>query len=309
MTARFLRELSVVAALGLLLLVMAIAAPAFFGSDQVRNMLVAAAPTLVAAVGMTLVILCRHIDISIGSQVSVCGVAAGLMAQATVSMPLVVVATVAAGALLGMANGWLVAHFNLPSIVVTLATLVIFREGLRWGREGEFVSGLPPSFQWFGLDQRAGQWLVVGTALAVFLHFAWGMRNLAAGRAVYATGSDAEAARLVGIRPRRVVFGVFTLMGALCGLAAVLLSVRFSSVDPNAGTGLELQVIAAVVVGGTAISGGRGTLFGTLAGVALLAVIGPALVFLGAPSQWEKAIQGFIILAAVATDAFERRAR
>src|SRR5262249_10663387 len=142
-TARFLRELSVVAALGLLLLVMAIAAPAFFGSDQVRNMLVAAAPTLVAAVGMTLVILCRHIDISIGSQVSVCGIAAGLMAQATVSMPLVVVATVAAGALLGMANGWLVAHFNLPSIVVPLATLVIFREGLRWGRGGEFVCGLP----------------------------------------------------------------------------------------------------------------------------------------------------------------------
>jgi ribose/xylose/arabinose/galactoside ABC-type transport system permease subunit len=308
-TARFLRELSVVAALGLLLLVMAVAAPAFFGSDQVRNMLVAAAPTLVAAVGMTLVILCRHIDISIGSQVSVCGVAAGLMAQAGVPMPLVVLGTIAAGALLGMANGWLVAFFNLPSIVVTLATLVIFREVLRWGREGEFVSGLPTSFQWFGLDQRAGQWLVVGTALVVFAVFAWGMRNLAAGRAVYATGSDAEAARLVGIRPQRVVFGVFALMGALCGLAAVLLSVRFSSVDPNAGTGLELQVIAAVVVGGTAISGGRGTLLGTLAGVALLAVIGPALVFLGAPPQWEKAIQGLIILAAVATDAFERRAR
>ena len=96
------------------------------------------------------------------------------------------------------------------------------------------------------------------------LRFAWALRNLAAGRAVYATGSDPEAARLAAIRPRRVVFGVFVIMGALAGLAALLNAVRFADVDPNAGTGLELQVIAAVVVGGVAISGGRGTLVGTL---------------------------------------------
>ena len=98
--------------------------------------------------------------------------------------------------------------------------------------------------------------------MAVFAAFAWGLRHLAAGRAVYATGSDPEAARLAGIRPRRVIFGVFVAMGALAGLAALLNAVRLPDVDPNAGTGLELQVIAAVVVGGVAISGGRGTLAG-----------------------------------------------
>ena len=111
--------------------------------------------------------------------------------------------------------------------------------------------------------------------------FAWGLRNLAAGRAVYATGSDPEAARLAGIRPRRVVFARLRAMGALAGLAALLNAVRFADVDPNSGTGLELQVIAAVVVGGVAVSGGRGTLAGTLIGVALLGSIAPALVFLG----------------------------
>jgi rhamnose transport system permease protein len=127
-----------------------------------------------------------------------------------------------------------------------------------------------------------------------------------AGRSVYATGSDPEAARLAGIRPRRVVFGVFVIMGALAGIAALLNAVRFADVDPNAGTGLELQVIAAVVVGGVAVSGGRGTLAGSLIGVALLGSIGRALVFLQVSPQWEKAIQGLIILLAVASDAFVR---
>lgn len=157
--------------------------------------------------------------------------------------------------------------------------------------------------------QAEGQWLTVAVALAVWFAFAWGLRYLAAGRAIYAVGSDLEAARLAGIRPRRVVFAVFVLMGMLSGLAALLHSIGFADVDPNAGTGLELQVIAAVVVGGTAISGGRGTLAGTLLGVALLATIGPALVFLGAQAHWEKALQGAIILLAVAGDALPGKRR
>jgi rhamnose transport system permease protein len=259
---------------------------------------------------MALVILARHIDISVGSQFSLCAVTAGLLARAGVPMPLVVLGTLSAGAAFGAINGALVAGLGLPSIVVTLATLVIYRDGLRWWREGEMVRDLPPSFQWLGLGQATGQWLIVAVALAVFLAFAIGLRYLAAGRAVYATGSDPEAARLAGVRPRRVVFGVFVLMGALTGLAALLGAICLPQVDPKSGEGLELRVIAAVVVGGVAISGGRGTLVGPLFGVALLGTVGSGLVFLSAaldlPSQahWEKAIQGGIILVAVASEAF-----
>ena len=150
----------------------------------------------------------------------------------------------------------------------------------------------PAAFQWFGHGQAAGQWLVVAIALAGLAGLRLGLRNLAAGRAVYATGSDPEAARLAGIRPRRVVFGVFVIMGASPGLAALLNAVRFADVDPNAGAGLELQVIAAVVVGGVADLGRARHPARHPVGVALLGSIGPALVFLGTQPQWEKAIQG-----------------
>jgi rhamnose transport system permease protein len=318
MNGRHRRELSVAAAYALFLILLAFAAPRFFGRDPLRNLIVSQAPLLVAAVGMTLVILCRQIDISIGSIFSVCGVVAGLLARAGMPIALVALSTLATGGLLGSVNGVLVARLGLPSIVVTLANLVIWRESLRYVREGEFVRGLPAGFQWFGAGQQAGQWIVVSIALLVFAVFAWGLRNLSGGRVIYATGSDPEAARLVGIRPRRVVFTVFVIMGALSGLAALLNAIRFADVDPNAGLGLELQVIAAVVVGGVAVTGGRGNLIGSLLGVALLGSIAPALVFLGtnpylaflgSKPQWEKAIQGLIILLAVASDSFNREAR
>lgn len=299
------REISVAIAYAILLAVLAVAAPRFYRPEEVRTILVGSAPVLVAAVGMTLVILARNIDISIGSQMSICGVAAGLLAKLGMPMPLVIPATMLVGAAMGATNGLFVAIFGLPSIVVTLATMVVFREALRWWREGAFVRELPPDFQWFGHGQSAGQWFVVAIAAAIFVAFAWSLRFLAAGRAIYATGSDPDAAWLVGVRPRRVVFSVFTLMGALTGLAAILSVVRFPIVDPQNGMGLELQVIAAVVVGGVAISGGRGTLIGVLLGVVLLATIEPALTFLGASAYWTKALQGSIILIAVASDAFD----
>jgi rhamnose transport system permease protein len=144
---------------------------------------------------------------------------------------------------------------------------------------------------------------MLGLAIAVAAAFAWTLWNVAAGRAVYATGSNREAARLAGMHPSRIVFGVFTILGALSGLAAVLNSVRFNQIPSNAGLGLELKVIAAVVIGGTAITGGKGSILGTVLGVILMGAIGPALTFLGVGAYWEKAIQGAIILAAIVIDA------
>jgi rhamnose transport system permease protein len=309
MIRRYQRELSVALAYALLLGLLVVLAPDFFSIKNLRELLVSKAPVLVAGVGMTLVILARHIDISIGSQFAICGIAAGLLARAGLPMPLVLAATLALGAGLGAVNGALVAGLGLPSIVVTLATMVTWREGLRWYQEGELVRGLPDGFQWLGTGQEIGQWIVAGTALAVLLVFAWGLRYLAAGREVYATGSDPEAARLAGVRPRRVVLAVFASMGVLTGLAALLSAIRLPHVDPKMGDGLELTVIAPVVLGGVAISGGRGTLLGTLLGVALLGTIGSALVFLRMEAHWQKAVEGVIVLAAVASDSLgiERR--
>ena len=143
---------------------------------------------------------------------------------------------------------------------------------------------------------------------ALVVATAWALRHTAAGRAVYATGSDKNAARLAGIDPARVAFWVFVITGALTGCAAFLNSVRFSQIPANAGINLEMKVIAAVVVGGVSITGGRGTVAGTTLGLILLGDIGPALTFLGVSAYWERAIQGAIILTAVAIDALRGRA-
>lgn len=300
--SRYKRELSAALAYLLLLVIVGAIAPSFFQLTNLRDLALNNAPVLLIAVGMTMVILVGEIDISVGSQFAVASVAAGWLAKSGVPVTLLLPCVLLIGASVGVVNGALVGWLRLPSIIVTLAMLVAWRDALRWMTEGAWVQDLPADFQWFGLGQTAGQLLIVFIALIVFVIFGWSLRNLKAGRAIYAVGSDAEAARLAGIEPPRVVVGVFMLMGALVGLAALLNAVRFSAVPGNAGVGLELKAIAAVVVGGTAITGGRGTLVGTLIGVALLGTIGTALTFLGINPFWEKAIQGAIILAALVSD-------
>ncbi|MDQ6788583.1 MAG: ABC transporter permease [Acidobacteriota bacterium] len=299
---RYKREISTAIAYAVLLLVVGIVAPAFFEAGNLGDLVVNNAPILLVAIGMTLVILIGEIDISVGSQFAVSSVAAGYLAKTGMPMPVLFLALLAVGGLMGAVNGVLIGWFKLPSIIVTLAMMVAWRDGLRWTTQGAWVQNLPKIFQWFGLGQTTGQILIVIIPLVIFACFAWILRNLNLGRAIYAVGSDAEAARLAGIRPNNVVFGVFVVMGALVGLAALLNAVRFNSIPSNAGTGLELKAIAAVVVGGAAITGGRGTLVGTLIGVALLGTIGTALTFLGINPFWEKAIQGLIILAALVSD-------
>jgi rhamnose transport system permease protein len=296
------------AGLGLVTLlgITAATAPGFYAAANLRDVILTNAPVLVAAIGMTLVILLGEIDISIGAQFAVCSVVAGLLAKSGMGRLGATIGAALAGALLGALNGVLVARFRIPSIVVTLATMMAIRDTLRWITEGAWVQNLPASFQWAGLGQSAGWWLIVASSLVIFLVFAWALRNLAAGRAVYATGCAPEAARLAGLSPRSIVFCVFVVSGILTGIAALLSSIRFSDIQSNTGVGLEMKVIAAVVVGGASISGGRGTLAGTLLGVALLGVIGTALTFLGVNPYWEKAAQGAIILVGVISDAWAR---
>jgi len=304
--SRYFRELSVAGALALVLLVLAIFAPAFFQPQPLLSLATREAPTLIVASGMALVIIARQIDISVGSQFSICSVCAGLLAAKGWPLFLVLPAALGIGGALGAINGALVAGLRLPSIVVTLATMVTLRQGLNMIRQGEFVN-LPDRVQWFGLAQTHGQWLVVIAALILLGLLALALRRVAAGRFVYAIGSDAEAARLAGIRPQLGTFLVFVAMGAFTGLAAMTNLVQSPQVQPLAGAGLELKVIAAVVVGGVAISGGRGSLWGAFAGLLLLACIAPALTHLHIEAYWEKAIQGTIILLAVVADGLRGR--
>ena len=302
------REFAGAITLALFLAYLAFAAPSFYSLGNLRDVALANVPVLLISIGMTLVIVVAEIDISVGSLFAICGVCCGLLARDGLPIWLLPVAGIAIGSALGAVNGGLVSFIKAPSIVVTLATMVAWREALNWATGGAWVENLPSNFQWFGLEQAPGEVILFLTTAVLFVAILWASHNVPAFRSIYATGSDAEAARLAGINTKLVVFAAFVLIGALTGFASVLNDVRFSDVPANAGIGLELQSIAAVVVGGTPITGGRGRLMGTLIGVALLGIIGPALTYLQLSPYWEKAIQGGIILITVLFDAFASRA-
>jgi rhamnose transport system permease protein len=300
-------EVSVAIAILILALVLAFTTRGYFSPENLADLFLANMPVLIVALGATLVIVTGEIDISVGSVFAICGAVAGVTAKWGLPVPIAALMACAVGACLGAGNGALVAFMRLPSIVVTLATMVALRDALRWATQGAWVQDLPPSFQWLGLTQVSYP-LVTAAAVSLLLAaMAWTLRHVAVGRAIYATGSNLDAARLAGLNTALVKFCVFATAGALTGMAAVLNSVRFNQIPSNAGLGLEMKVIASVVVGGTAIAGGRGTLVGTLLGVILLGAIGPALTFLGVSAYWERAIQGAIILTAVAADAARSR--
>lgn len=308
MRKRYGRELSVAASIAALCILLAVVAPGYFSGENLADLFLANMPVLLIALGMNMVILTGQIDISVGSMYAVCGIVAGILAKAGLPATAAGLGAVIAGIAIGSINGALVAYVRIPSIVVTLAAMVALRDGLRWVTQGAWVSDLPPGFQWLGLSQSSYPILMGCTAIAAIGGIAWSLRNLAVGRSIYATGSNAEAARLAGIDTHFLTYGVFAITGALTGLAAVLNSVRFNQIPTNAGIGMEMKVIAAVVVGGTAITGGSGSIAGTVLGVILLGAIGPALTFLGVSAYWEQALQGAIILAAVVVELLRERA-
>jgi len=304
---RYRRELAVAIAIVILGGVMAAIAPGYFSPENLNDLFLANLPVLIIAIGMTLVILTGEIDISVGSLFAVCSVAAGVLAKTGLPLPLAAGATCVIGAAVGAMNGSLTASVRIPSIVITLASMVALRDALRWMTQGAWVQDLPPRFQWFGLTQSAYPLAAGAIAIALIAATGWAIRHLAVGRAIYATGSNERAARLAGFDTARIKTSVFALAGALTAIAAVLNAVRFNQIPSNSGLGLEMKVIAAVVVGGAAVRGGRGTLLGTVLGVVLLGAIGPALTFIGITAYWERAIHGAIILVAVGVDAWRGR--
>jgi rhamnose transport system permease protein len=307
MIARYAREFGAAVVLAAVLLVLALAAPSFFTAANLRDLLLNNSATMIAALGITLVLIAGHIDISIGSQFAICSVVAGIAARAGVPMPLVILLVIAAGCVLGFFNGFTITSLHAPSIVVTLAAMIALRDVQRWWTEGAWIHGLPSDFQWFGMGQAAGGLFILGLTAALVAFCAWALRNVSIARQLFAAGSNPEAARLAGFDTDRIVIGVFVAMGAFTALAALLNAVRFSEVPGNPGAGLELKAIAAAVVGGASITGGRATIAGTVIGVLLLGTIGTALTFLGINPFWEKAVQGAIIIAAAVSDYAGRR--
>jgi rhamnose transport system permease protein len=300
------RELGIVGALALLILVTGILEPRFLSAGSLRDLALNAAIFAILAVGQTLVIITRSIDLSVGSVLGLAAFMAGdlLSGNQDLPLPLVFAAGMALGAACGVFNGLLVTFGRVPAIVVTLGTLYMFRGLAFLWTDGRQVNAetLPDAFLDLGSARVLGLPVLVLFALVVILATGFFLRSYRSGREFYAIGSNPDAARLAGVRSDRRVLSAFVLCGALAGLAGVLFTARYGTVDATAGTGYELTVVAAAVVGGVAINGGSGSVYGAALGALLLGSITSALIVLRVDAFWQQAAIGALLLAAIVFD-------
>jgi rhamnose transport system permease protein len=307
-----IRELSLLLLIVVAVLIFGSLIDNYYTSRTFVRVSTSVAVITVVAVGQTLVVLTRNIDLSVGSVVGCTAYLMGRLMANDNSMPWfeAVAICMAVGAVLGSVNGALVAWGRVPSIIATLGTMAIFRGILidYSGAKTVTTDSLP---QWLldlprvdvltlgGVDIRA----LVGLALVIVVVFQLGLSYLNAGRTFYAIGSNPDAAQLIGLPMRGTVFAAFVLSGALAGLAGFMTLVRFGNITVEAARGLELQVVAAVVVGGVNIFGGSGTVVGAMLGAVMIGTLEQSLFRLQISEFWRDALLGLLILLAVASDA------
>jgi rhamnose transport system permease protein len=300
------RELGIVLALVIVVAATTIDNPRFLSATSIQNLLSGAAIIALLAIGETIVIITRNVDLSIGSVLGISAYASGVLYVHHPHVPLVLVFLLALGigAACGVVNGMITTVARVPSLVVTLGTLYIIRgiDGAWAGGNQVNASMLPTSFNKIGYGTIAGVPYLGIIAIVAVAIATYAMRTFRTARDFYAIGSDPDAARLAGIPVASRVFLAFVLSGGIAGLAGAVWLSYYGSVDAIAGAGYEFQVIAAVVVGGVAIFGGSGTVLGAALGAVLLNTINSALVVVNVSSFWSQALAGGLLVGAIAFD-------
>jgi ribose/xylose/arabinose/galactoside ABC-type transport system permease subunit len=289
-----------------LLVVVGAINPRYLAERNLQSMFLGNAYIAVAAIGMSMVIISGNIDISVGSLIGVLATLSGTLAVSGYPIIVCWLAPLMVGALVTGLMGFLVAYLRIPSIVVTLGMLSILKGGLISVTAGAWITDLPQGYalaQMRPLSIPMPVWFMVVLTAAAAL---W-MRYSAFGRAIYAVGGNAEAARLSGISRRRTIMTVFVIHGVFVGIASVLFATQLSVIQSTVPPNLELTIITASVVGGVSILGGTGTVIGSTLAAILLAAIGSSLIFVNISPYWLRAVQGVLILATVLADLMRRR--
>jgi ribose transport system permease protein len=320
LTKEFLGRFQSLLALALMVVALNVLSDKFLTPENTWNILRQISVNLCLSIGMTLVILSGGIDLSVGAVLALAGaVAAGLLKYGVALQSLgvrleftvtgAVVAGLVTGATLGWVNGFAITRFKLPPFVATLGMLSIAR-GLTMLWTGGFpLTELGPRFGFIGTGAWLGMPLPVWIMLALTGLFIVVTQRTRFGRHLYAVGGNERAALLTGLRVNRIKIAVYTLAGALAGVAGLIVTARLDSAQPNAGLGYELDSIAAVVIGGTSLSGGRGSVAGTVLGCLIIGVLNNGLFLLNVSPFWQQVIKGLVILLAVAIDKMNVRDR
>jgi ribose transport system permease protein len=308
----FIRFQSLIA-LFILCLVISMLSDNFFTINNGWNVMRQIAVNVCISVGMTLVILTAGIDLSVGSVLALCGaITAGLLkygielpsASLFIGFTLLgaVLAGLLTGTILGLFNGWTITKFKVPPFVATLAMLTIARGLTMLWTKGHPISNLGTDFAYFGTGWLLGIPVPVWIAAIVVLLAVFITQKTKLGRYIYAIGGNENAAKLSAINIKRVKITVYAIAGALAALGGLIITSRLDSAQPNAGASYELDAIAAVVIGGTSLSGGKGSIWGTVLGAIIIGVLNNGLVLLDVSPFWQQVVKGAVILLAVIID-------
>jgi ribose transport system permease protein len=299
------RGAGLAAALAVLVVAASFISPHFLNPVNVLNVLRQVAMYGILGIGMTFVILTKGIDLSVGSTVALTGVTGAIMMEQGVPIPLMVLACLGTGAVIGAFNGFGVSYWRIPAFIMTLGTMVMVRGLALMFADGGTVNPGKLGENFFFLG--GGYFLAVPTPIYIFAAVcaaaAVTLGLTPFGRAIYGVGSNEEAARLSGINVPRVIFGVYTICGVLAALAGLIFLSRLSVGDPNSGLGLELEAITIAVIGGTSLFGGEGTVLGTVGGAMVLAIIANVLNLAGVSPFSQQVVKGAIIVLAVLLEA------
>jgi len=301
------RETGILLALVLIVVVTTAKNPNFlFSNDGFRDLLLTPSILLLVAVGQAIVIITRNVDLSVGSTLGLTAYLTGRLFIDVPGIPIIVVfvAGLVFGGFLGLINGALVAFARVPALVITLGTLYAYRGiNVLWtGSDRINASDMPKPFLALGTQSILFIPVLTIIAVVVLIAAGWYMRNQRGGRELYAIGSDPDAANLYGLNVTRRVLVAFVVCGALAGLAGVLYAARYGTVNSQAGSGFELEAVGAAVIGGVAIFGGSGTVWGAAIGAYLLFTINRALPILGVQDFWQRAVVGVLIIGAIVLD-------
>ncbi|AGX42589.1 ABC transporter permease [Clostridium saccharobutylicum] len=286
----------------LLCVIIAIATPRFLTLSNITNVLTQIAVNAIIAVGMSFVILTGGIDLSVGSTVALSGAVAASVVLSTGSIPLAIIAAIIVGAVIGLINGVLVSKGKLQAFIATLATMTIFRGETLVFTQGNPISKLPESFMVLGNGSLGFLPVPILITIIVAVIAIYALSQTKLGRYIYAVGGNEDSSRLSGINTNKIKTLVYMVAGIASAIGGIILTSRIGSASPNAGTGYELDAIAAVVIGGTSLSGGEGKISGTIIGALIIGVISNGLNLMNVSPFYQSIVKGLVILIAVLLD-------
>lgn len=304
-----IRELTLIVLIALIILVMANINPYFFSLSNFRAVAVGMTPTAIIVIGMAILLVSGGFDLSVGSVMALSSTVVAMLLLTGMPIFTAVLCGLLMGGVIGIANGVLVTSFGINPLIATLGTMSIARGIALVLTEGFSVSSLPSSFAWIGKASFSGFPVIVIITIVLVLLFDLAVRHTRFFRQVYFIGANEKAAMLSGIHVNRVRIILYALTGVLAALAGVLLASRLMSGTPTAGNGIELQVLAAAVIGGASLRGGEGTILGAFLGVVFVALINNSMTMLAVSIYWQMIVIGSVLIIAVALDMLIRSKR